>query len=339
MLDDVTADPEGVRPVTAALRLLWRLTRETVRICLRYRVTGLAAEAGFFALLSLPPLILGLVGSLGYIGDRLGADVVQDLRARVSEFALAFLTPDAVSTLIVPTFDEVTRRGRIDIISIGFVLSLWSGSRALNVYVDTISIMYGLSGHRGIVRTRVLSFTLYVAALLVGVVVIPLVLIGPGLLAAMLAGTRPAADRLVRPVRGAVLAGGPVLAVIGLATLYQRGPADPDAVEARPARGAARPGAVVPGQPGVPGGDQRVGERQLDLRPAVHADPGADLALPVRDRGADRGRAERRGGRALAASHPAAGPGRRRGAPRGAPVTPLPEPVRSELDGGAPKTR
>ena len=37
------------------------------------------------------------------------------------------------------------------------VLALWSGSRALNVFVDTITIMYGLGGHRGIVKTRVLS--------------------------------------------------------------------------------------------------------------------------------------------------------------------------------------
>jgi membrane protein len=61
------------------------------------------------------------------------------------------------------------------------VLALWSGSRALNVFVDTITIMYGLGGRRGIVRTRMLSFTLYVIGLVVGVVVLPLVLAGPRL--------------------------------------------------------------------------------------------------------------------------------------------------------------
>ena len=43
---------------------------------MRYRVTGLASEAGFFALLSLPPLVLGLFGGVGYLGNWLGADVV-----------------------------------------------------------------------------------------------------------------------------------------------------------------------------------------------------------------------------------------------------------------------
>jgi membrane protein len=83
---------------------------------------------------------------------------------------------------------------RVDVISLGFVLALWSGSRALNVIVDTITIMYGLGGRRGIVKTRALSFSLYVVGLLVGVIVVPLVLAGPGLVDALLP------DDLQRPV-------------------------------------------------------------------------------------------------------------------------------------------
>lgn len=168
--------------LSAAVGFLRRLVVTTVRICLKHRVTGLAAEAGFFALLSLPPLVLGLVASAGYAGQRIGSDVLTDLRGRIEELASTFLTGDAVGAVILPTFDEVVGGGRPDIVSIGFLLSLWSGSRALNVYVDTVAIMYGLGGYRGIVRTRVLSFGLYVLALLLGAVAIPLVLVGPGLL-------------------------------------------------------------------------------------------------------------------------------------------------------------
>ena len=60
--------------------------------------------------------------------------------------------------------------GRFDVVSLGFVLALWSGSRALNVFIDTITIMYGLGGHRGIVKTRALSFALYIVALVIGIV-------------------------------------------------------------------------------------------------------------------------------------------------------------------------
>ena len=53
------------------------------------------------------------------------------------------------------------------------------GLRSLNVFVDTITIMYGLAGECGLVKTRALSFALYLIFLLVGIVLLPLVLVGP----------------------------------------------------------------------------------------------------------------------------------------------------------------
>lgn len=161
------------------LLTLARLVIATVRVCLRYRVTGLASEAGFFALLSLPPLVLGLFGGLGYLGDALGRQNVEQVRQAINDYAAQFLTEDVINDTLGPTVDDVFRDGRFDLISLGFLLSLWSGSRALNVFVDTISIMYGQSGVRGIVQTRVLSFSLYILALVLGIVTIPLVLLGP----------------------------------------------------------------------------------------------------------------------------------------------------------------
>jgi membrane protein len=196
-----------------------RLAVRSFRICMRYRVTGLAAEAGFFALLSMPPLMLGLVASVGFVGRWLGNGMVGHLRRRTAELAGTFLTPDAVKSVLLPTFDVVLHSGRFEIVSIGFLLSLWSGSRALNVYVDTVSIMYGLGGRRGIVRTRVLSFSMYVAALLVGIVVIPLVLLGPGLLSDFLSHRLPGGVSLswLRWFYWPVVVG---FTVVGFTTLY-----------------------------------------------------------------------------------------------------------------------
>ena len=162
------------------------LVAATARICLRYRVTGLAAEAGFFALLSLPPLVLGLAATAAWIGRELGVETVGALRQALQEATLPFLTEDIVDAAVLPTLDNALDTPRLDLISVGFLLSLWSGSRALNVYVDTISIMYGLGGHRGIVRTRALSFLLYLLTLVLGAVTIPLVLVGPSLLGRVL---------------------------------------------------------------------------------------------------------------------------------------------------------
>ena len=132
-------------------------------------------------MLSLPPLIFALAGSIGYVFARFSDTQVGEVRAAVLNIASQALTPETVNTIIKPTLDDVLAGGRYDVISIGFVLALWSGSRALNVFVDTITIMYGLGGHRGIVRTRMLSFLLYALGLVTGVISIPLVLAGPTL--------------------------------------------------------------------------------------------------------------------------------------------------------------
>ncbi|WP_229051204.1 YihY/virulence factor BrkB family protein [Aeromicrobium sp. Leaf350] len=162
-----------------------RVARHAFSNCFRNRVTGLAAEAAFFAILSLPPLVFGLAGAIGFIAERYQVAQVDVLKDRVIDLASRALTDSTVDAVITPTLDEVLRGGRFDVVSIGFLLALWSGSRALNVFIDTITIMYGLGGHRGIVKTRALSFGLYVVALVLGIVLVPLLLAGPDVVQAV----------------------------------------------------------------------------------------------------------------------------------------------------------
>lgn len=165
---------------------LAKLTLETIRVCLRYRVTGLAAEGAFFMLLSLPPLVLGLFGGLGFVGGWIGPNTINSIVSAIQVYASRFLTQSSIDELLLPTIDDVLRDGRVDVISVGFILSLWSGSRALNVFVDTVSIMYGQKDARGIVHMRAFSLLLYTLGILSAVVVLPLMLLGPGLLASWL---------------------------------------------------------------------------------------------------------------------------------------------------------
>lgn len=162
-----------------AAHQVWRLVVTTVGSCLRYRVTGLAAEAAFFAVVSVPPLLFALAGGIGYVADQFTPAQVEDVRLAIIDLARQVLTDRAVDSVIAPTVTDVLEAGRFDVISVGFVLALWSGSRALNVFVDTITVMHGLGGERSIVRTRALSFVLYVMAIVTGIVTLPLVVAGP----------------------------------------------------------------------------------------------------------------------------------------------------------------
>jgi membrane protein len=165
---------------------IWRVILHTMGTCVRYRVTGLAAEAAFFGVLSLPPLIFGLVGAVGFVTSTLDIRTIANFREQLINLSSRALTPDVVHSVIEPTLDDVLSRGSAAVISIGFIIALWSGSRALNVFVDTITIMYGMAGKRGIVRTRALSFALYLVFLIAGIVLLPLILAGPTLVSRVL---------------------------------------------------------------------------------------------------------------------------------------------------------
>ncbi|HET7388878.1 MAG TPA: YihY/virulence factor BrkB family protein [Nocardioidaceae bacterium] len=192
---------------------VWRLVVSTVASCFHNRVTGLAAEAAFWALLSLPPLLFGLAGSIGYVFSSFSPTQVGRIENSLLDLASRALTEQTVNSVIRPTLDDVFKGGRVDVISVGFILALWSGSRALNVFVDTVTIMYGLGGQRGIVRTRALSFALYVLGLITGVISIPLVVAGPDLVHRLIPDRLGVLNGLYWPI---VI----VLCICFLATLY-----------------------------------------------------------------------------------------------------------------------
>jgi membrane protein len=166
------------------------LARQTVGRAWNDRILGLAAEAGFWQLLSLPPLLLAVLGTIGYVGDAVGRDTTASIRDSVLRGASDLLTPSIVADVVRPTVDEIIFRGRPDVISIGFLLSLWSGSSAMATYVNTITIAYGQRELRSAVRSRLLALRLYVAQVITGVVLLPALVLGPDLIARLLDSSR-----------------------------------------------------------------------------------------------------------------------------------------------------
>ena len=195
------------------LYALSRLVLHTVRYCMQYRVTGLASEAGFFALLSFPPLIYGLMGLMGYVAAVMGGRTVDDVIRAIEVSARNVLSADALNNVLMPTVEDALRGGRPDVVSIGFLLSLWSGSRMINVLLDTISIMYGQGGQRSIVRSRALSVGLYFVALIFIAAVLPLIVMGPNVLGMLIPPGFLFLLSLYWPVVGG-------LTIVAFATLY-----------------------------------------------------------------------------------------------------------------------
>jgi membrane protein len=182
------------------------------------RAVGLAGEAAFFALLSIPPLALALTGTLGYFHSLIGAGNIADIQDAISRGARAVLARDTVQDTVDPTVHDVLSGGRADVVSIGFVIALWSGSRAMSTYMDAITIAYDLQGRRSWLTKRVLAYAFFLAAVMVSAVLVPLLIVGPHLVAR--GAHHPLGDAAGWIVAVAYWPVVVVLSIVSLATLY-----------------------------------------------------------------------------------------------------------------------
>jgi membrane protein len=226
------ADLYRVR-VTSVPRLVWSALRRSWHD----RVLGLAAEAGFWQLLSLPSAILAILGTIGFFNGVLGADNLNHLQRSIDNAMSHVIVPSAVNSTIAPALHRILFGGRADVVSISFIVSLWTGSSAMATYVNTITIAYGLRSQRGPVRSRLLALRLYIGFVLSTIVLLPALVLGPSHLVNIFP------DKWHKVVHGVTeVAFWPVVVLVSfslLATLYHR------AVPVRTPWRRALPGAVV----------------------------------------------------------------------------------------------
>lgn len=165
--------------------LLVKLTIASIR---QDRVFGLGAEVAFWAVFSMAPLLLAVFGAVGYLQPIIGAEAISDIHHNILRAAGAVLTPNAVSTVVDPLVRGMLARGHPGVISIGFAVALWSGSTAMSAYTNTVIVAYEARGVRSWWRTRLLALGLYLGGLAAGIIVLPLVIVGPGALASLAHG-------------------------------------------------------------------------------------------------------------------------------------------------------
>jgi membrane protein len=198
------------------------LLRRAAADAWRDRVLGLSAEAAFWQLLSLPSLFLALVATLGYVSRAIGGDTVPRTESRIETTLAKTFSEQVVTQVIHPTLHEVLYSGRADVISIGFAVALWAGSSATATFVNTITIAYDMRDMRGPVRSRLLALWLFLGSVLVGVVVVPMLVLGPGLLTdAFPKSVRSTAHQFISNAYYPTIV---VLLLLGLTTLYHLAP-------------------------------------------------------------------------------------------------------------------
>lgn len=207
------------RPVIRYGRLSWRVLRRVADKAWDSSIFAKSAAAAFWQTLSMAPLLLGVLGSLGYVGGLFGPDTVAIVEAKILSFSRELFSPTVVSDLIEPTVNDVLGQGRGAVVSFGFLLSLWAGSSAMATFVDAIVEAHGQQDARHPVWQRIFALLLYVAFLIASVFLLPLVALGPRLAGRVLpdAWTEPG----MRLLDGFYYPGVGLLLIIALATLYK----------------------------------------------------------------------------------------------------------------------
>lgn len=163
-------------PVRAGVDLVERTVRESIAD----RVPGLAAEATLFILISLPALLLVVLGSLGFVAGSLGPAGSDQLDRLVFDVPRTFMSSSTFASY-ESLAQQVLDTGRADVVGIGALLALWTGSRATSRVLETLVIAYDIGSPRPGWRRRLLALVLTIGALLGAVALLPLLVRGPRL--------------------------------------------------------------------------------------------------------------------------------------------------------------
>ena len=152
------------------------------------RVTGLASEVAFWAVLSLVPAALVLASLLGALEPLVGADAVARAESRVVDALNDVFASDGVG--VVESVSGLFSGPRPGLLSIGLVLILWTAGRVFAAIVNAFAVIgASSSGVTGRVRAdhhrqpwlvrRLLGVSLGLATLVVVSGLLALLVIGP----------------------------------------------------------------------------------------------------------------------------------------------------------------
>lgn len=216
---DTDTTPRGL---SRGARLYTQSARLVARVAVKSwndSIFAQSAAAAFWQTMSLAPLLLGVLGSLGYVGGLFGPDTVEIVESKIITFSRDLFSRSVVTDLIEPTVRDVLGRGRAAFVSVGFVMSLWAGSSAMATFVDAIVEAHGQQDARHPVWQRIFALLLYVLFVVAAVFILPIIALGPVLVGRVLPDSwREPGLRLIDAF---YYPGVGLLLIVGLTALYK----------------------------------------------------------------------------------------------------------------------
>lgn len=182
---------------------------------------GMSSQAAFWCALSTAPMLLALLGLLGPIVRLFNPDAIPAIREQIDIFLLGVFDEEVAENLIGSAVDQIlSNQGSV--VSIGLLISLWAGSSAMAAFVESITIAYNQHEVRHPVKERFFALGLYLVALVFGLVLLPLLALGPN----YLVGIFPAdlQDDVSTAIQVSYFPAVLLLLIVLVATLYKVAP-------------------------------------------------------------------------------------------------------------------
>lgn len=165
--------PEQLRP---ALRFGARFVEASARD----RIAGMAAEIAFWSLVSLPALLIAALATGTLVLDQDGGQVRDELVEAVLDLSHLALTPEAIDRFVEPLLIAVLDSSSAGVVSFAFLTAVWTASRAIRVILTTLALTANREDLRPAWKTRLLGIAFTLAGLVIGAVLTPLLIAGPG---------------------------------------------------------------------------------------------------------------------------------------------------------------
>jgi membrane protein len=213
-------------PVRVRGRSLTQLLVRGSRRAADVRVTGLAAEMTYYALISLLPLLTATGAALGFLERFVGPDRVRDIEQALVRGLETVFAPQLTGDFLLPLVEGLLREERGGLALGSLAVALWLAGRMFRAAIRALDDAYRVEEPRSLLAQWGLGLALSLGAVATLVIVLAMVVVGPllggGQRLAALLGTEGTFDTLWGIARWPVVA---LICAGFLVVVYRHGPA------------------------------------------------------------------------------------------------------------------
>lgn len=155
------------------------LAVRSVRRIIDVRITGLAAEMTYYALISLVPLLTALAATLGFLERLIGPAKVRDIEDGLVDSLAAIFDKQLTEDVFAPLVRGLLSQERAGVALGGVAVALWLASRMFRAAIRALDDAYGVPERRGLFAQWGLGLALALAAVVTLVVLLAMVVVGP----------------------------------------------------------------------------------------------------------------------------------------------------------------